>query len=293
MNDAFRDALFTPLRESSQYRLAAIVELGRLSEQGRERLASKCPGRLWSLLQQSDFKNLLSVSPCLCVPREGASLEGQWDFFWMLNELAMQGICGWIVSKLPAAALLEHLGQANIVRAADGHRYLLRYHTEHSLKVLHARRDLPDIAHWLAPIHSWWVPYPDHQKQSWQCLSGGDLPAGKRLSGLALDQACWHALSGEPLSQRLAEQLKSTLAASGMPARCHGVRLGLAQHHLAQARAAGLTRQADLITYVNCMAIHESTLKTCAAWQHALDQARANTRLLADALAQANIHSLQ
>lgn len=209
----------------------------------------------------------------------------------MLNELAMQGICGWIVSKLPAAALLEHLGQANIVRAADGHRYLLRYHTEHSLKVLHARRDLPDIAHWLAPIHSWWVPYPDHQKQSWQCLSGGDLPAGKRLSGLALDQACWHALSGEPLSQRLAEQLK----AHWPPAVCLPVvtacALGLPNTILLK-RAAGLTRQADLITYVNCMAIHESTLKTCAAWQHALDQALANTRLLADALAQADIQSL-
>lgn len=275
--------LLTSLRESEHYRLSAIVEMARLTKDGREALTQASGQQRWPLLLQAQFSNLREIGPWLFTSRPGAPLAGQHDFFGRLNQLAGDAVCGWIVSALPPAELARHLSQANTVSAPDGGTYLLRYHTEHTLLCLHTRRDLPGVAQWLAPIKEWWFPAANPLRRTWQRLPGYDRPLSVPALSIELDQACWEALAGEPLSHCLANQLQAPLQVAGKES-CHGTRLGQVQLHLAKARELGLTDQADLIDYVTCMVLEGDALRNLPAWQEALQEARVEGRRLLDAL---------
>lgn len=284
MKGSFDDRLFDPLIQPGQYRLAAIIERSQLTPKSNDELVSLCQNRLWPLLQQREFSNLRMIGPCLAAPRDSATPQNQSDFFQYLSRLGGDAVCGWIVSSLPAAGLADHLAQANSVLAPDGQRYLLRYHTEKALRTLYGRMDLPDISEWVAPILNWWVPTPHAERVAWGCLKGHNRPAVRRVNGLKLDQACWDALAEDPLSHRLAEQLKQSMAVAGLPERCHVVRLGLAQKYLAQARQAGFVHQADLITYVTIKTLEGNQLTSTPAWQAAIDSALSQSQALSESL---------
>ncbi|NER59572.1 DUF4123 domain-containing protein [Pseudomonas sp. MAFF212428] len=279
MSASFATELFRPLQEAQRYQLTGIVEMARLSVTERRVVTNAVDPQRWPLLQQAQFSNLREVGPWLFAPRPGASLAGQHDFFANLNRMAGDAVCGWIVSALPPAELAQHLSHANTISAPDGERYLLRYHTEHSLTCLHACRDLPGVAQWLAPIKDWWFPAANPSRKTWQRLTGYDRSPLTPALGIELDQACWEALAGDPLSHRLADQLQAPLSAAGQQS-CHGVRLGVVQRHLAKARELGLKRQADLIDYVTCMALEGDVLVNLPAWQEALLEARTEGRRL-------------
>ncbi|WP_288376359.1 DUF4123 domain-containing protein [uncultured Pseudomonas sp.] len=291
MKDLFVEKLLRPLRQAEGYRLSAVLELSQLSTEQLESLAQREHGILCPLMQQDELSNLRPFGTGLYAANTDANLQNQSDLFWQLSEFAADAICGWIISSLPTAALATHLAQANTVRAPDGQRYLLRYHTEQCLRVLHARKDLPKIVEWFAPIHSWWVPYPDANEETWCCLMGGDRSATEELNDLTLDPACWEALAGDPLEHRLADQLKSSLAASGQAKQCHSVRLGRVRKYLAAAREAGFIEQQDLITYVTYSELLGDRLTLDPIWQAAMKESLEQRQPFAHRL-QTHLHRL-
>lgn len=282
MSASFARELFRTLQEVEGYQLNGIVEMARLPAAERETVKEAFEQQGWPLLQQAQFSNLREIGPWLFSPRPGAPLAGQHEFFGNLNRIAGDAVCGWIISGLSPSELALHLSHANIVRAPDGDSYLLRYHTEHTLMCLHTRRDLPGVAQWLAPIKDWWFPAANPSCKTWQRLPGYDHRPLVPAISIELDQACWEALAGDPLSHCLAGQLQASLNAAGHES-CHGVRLGLVQQHLAKARELGLTGQMDLIDYVTCMVFEGDALGKLPAWQEALRQARTEGRRLLDA----------
>lgn len=291
MKDLFVEKLLRPLRQAEHYRLSAVLELSRLSTGQVESLVKRERGILCPLMQQDELSNVRQFGTGLYAATTNTTLQGQSDFFWELSEFATDAICGWIISALPAAALATHLAQANTVLAPDGQRYLLRYHTEQCLRVLRARKDLPGIVEWFAPIHSWWVPYPDADEEIWCCLMGGDRSATDELKNLTLDHACWEALAGDPLEHQLANQLKSSLTASGQPEQCHGVRLGRVRKYLAAARETGFIEQQDLITYVTYSALLGDRLTLDPIWQAAMKESLEQRLPLAQRL-ETHLHPL-
>ncbi|PYB79770.1 DUF4123 domain-containing protein [Pseudomonas soli] len=290
MNGSFYDQLLMPLYQSDRYRLSAILELSRLDDEQLKKLAQRKEA-LHSLMPQQALGNLGQIGTVLCASNASSSLQGQSDFFWQFAGLFNDAVCGWVVSALPAERLAAHLAQASTLLAPDGHRYLLRFHTEQCLHVLHSRQDLPDIVEWLAPVHTWWAPCPDASRRLWYDFAGGDRLEVSALSGLRLDQRCWEALAEDPLAYRLADQLKHALRASGEPEQCHVVRLGIAQKLLAFAREAGFARQEDLITYVTFVALKGEHLMGDPAWQIAMNDALDKQRSLAESV-QTHLHEL-
>ncbi|MCW2271677.1 hypothetical protein D3C77_05930 [compost metagenome] len=284
MTYALKDHLFARLRESERYRLTAIVEMARLPTSIREHLVNYASTSSWPLLQQPEFTQLQPIGPWLFAARPGATLHGQNDFYGTLGPIAGDAVCGWLISAMPPAQLVTHLSHANTVIAPDGGKYLLRYHTAHTLMTLHARRDLPGIATWLMPIHSWWIPATCSTHNEWQCVSGSDLIPDQHLPPIQLDLRCWDALAGDPLGYQLADLLEQPLAAKGIEDNGHITRLGLAQHHLAKARELGLNSQDDLIGYVTFKALQDDALSELPAWQTALKEALDQKRPFAEAL---------
>lgn len=273
MKDNFFEQLFLPLRQAEHYRICAVLELSKLSTEQWESLVQQEHRILCPLMQQDEFSNLRRCGTGLYAVTANITLQSQSDLFWQLRSFAADAIRGWIVSSLPTAALAKHLAQANVVLAPDGQRYLMRYHTEHCLRVLHARTDLPDIVEWFAPIHSWWVPYPDVNEEMWGCLMGGDRHPTRAFKNITLDAACWEALAGDPLEHRLADQLESSLTESGQANQSHSVRLGRVRKYLATAREAGFIEQQDLITYVTYLALLGDRLTLDPIWQAAIEEA--------------------
>lgn len=272
------------LRESPAYRLAGLVEMSRLEPAERSALRETHRGNAWPLLQQPELANLREIGPWLFGTKPDADLQGQSDFYSALGRTAGDALCGWIVSALPPARLAEHLSKAAVVEGPDDASYMLRYHTEHALPILHARHDLPGIAEWLAPIRSWWVALADPQHRAWRRLSGYDKPEHLHVPPIRIDQDCWDMLAGDPLLYRLADQLKAPLQAVGAKENCQSTRLGLVRQYLEQARQHGLTRQADLVDYVTLMALQGPALHNTPAWQQALSDALNHGRPLAEAL---------
>ncbi|MFB4394986.1 MULTISPECIES: DUF4123 domain-containing protein, partial [unclassified Pseudomonas] len=292
MKNDFETEILLPLRESDRYQLAAILELSRLDAEQLEALAQYQNRACWSLMQQDELSNLRRFGPAVYAPTVIGTPQGQSDFFWQVKQFASHAIGGWVVSSLKGAELARHLAQANNILAPDGKRYLLRYHTQQCLKVLSSRMDLPDLREWFAPLHSWWVPYPDAETATWFRISGYDRPAARALNGLALDQRCWQALVADSLSYRLADQLEHGLEASGKPAQCHGLRLGMAQKHLVLARQAGFVEQHDLLTYATCMALQGERLAPDPIWHTTVKQALATRQPLIELLQAHLPHSL-
>lgn len=282
MPSPFVRALVEVLRTSDRYRLNAIVEMANLSPQVQEKLTQHYSQRCWSLLQQAQFSNLRTVGPWLFGSRPGSDVSAQYDFQWQLEEGAAGAVCGWIVSALPPAPLARHLSQANIVTGADGHAYLLRYHTAAALQVLDKRRELPGVSEWLAPIHHWWAPVAHPHKKLWLQIAGGDQPQAVHVPPITLDEDCWAALAGDPLSYQIAEMLKDEQSCPALTAACHGTRVGLIQHYLDQAREQGLDRETDLITYVLMMARDGEQLRELPAWHDAIAATREQRTSLFD-----------
>ncbi|MFP3994816.1 DUF4123 domain-containing protein [Pseudomonas capeferrum] len=282
MPSPFVRALVEVLRTSDRYRLSAIVEMADLSPQIREELTEYYSGRCWPLLQQAQFSNLRAVGPWLFGSRPGSDVSAQYDFQWQLEQGAVGAVCGWIVSALPPGLLARHLSQANIVTGADGQAYLMRYHTAAALGVLAAHRQLPGVSEWLAPIYHWWAPVADPHKTLWLKIAGGNQAPPAHITPITLDDNCWAALAGDPLSYQLAEVLKGEQSCPTLAAACHGTRVGLIQHYLDQAREQGLDREEDLITYVLMTACDGEQLSTSPAWQEAIAATREQRTALID-----------
>ncbi|WP_410481940.1 DUF4123 domain-containing protein [Pseudomonas plecoglossicida] len=274
MPSPFVRAVVEALRASDRYRLSAIVEMANLSPQIRETLTQHYSGRCWPLLQQAQFSNLRTVGPWLFGSRPGSDVSAQYDFQWQLEQGAPGAVCGWIVSALPPTQLAQHLSHANIVIGADGHSYLLRYHTVAALQVLDTHRDLPGVSEWLAPVCHWWVPVAHPNKRLWLQISGGDQPQSTQVPPITLAEDCWAALAGDPLSYQLAELLKDEQSCPALSANCPGTRLGLIQYYLQQAREQGLEREEDLLSFVLMMAREGEQLSQSPAWQNAIAATR-------------------
>lgn len=285
MSNKFKDHLFRPLHACERNQLIGVVELARLSPASHQRYWHTLRNQSWSILQQPELAHLQPYGACLCSHRPDATLHAKNDFYGLLTQVAEEALCGWIISSLPAEPLLIHLMQANHVIAPDGESYLLRFHIPHSLQVLHARQDLPGLAQWWAPVHSWWIPIGIHGgAPTWSCLPGHDRPPATDSLILELDEPCWEALAGDPLSQQLTEQLKAFMSTPTKAQTSHSICLGRVQQHLSKARELGLTRQTDLGQYVTCMVLGGAGLPDSPAWQKALDDARNQTSTLAQAL---------
>lgn len=267
-----------------RYRLTGIVEISRLSERDRSELLRRIKEYALPLLQQPEFANLQALGPRLITPAPDYGLDGQWGNYWDVEHYGKEGICAWIVSSMPPPELLVHLSQANRTVAPDGNSYLLRWHIARSLQALHARRDLPAVREWLAPIHKIWLPVPDPGRERWVCLEGEDRAPISQGNAFELDSACWQALTGDPLEYTLADAIGTAMAAAGMTGQCHTIRLGIARAHLRAARKAGLSRQQDLISYVTMMTLNGDALAESAAWTQAVAEASELKRPLADAL---------
>ncbi|EHK62837.1 DUF4123 domain-containing protein [Achromobacter arsenitoxydans] len=284
MMTPFAQGLIAQLRESSSYRLMAIVEMARLPEEERQKLRDQFPDSTHPLLSQDCFANIRDIGPWLFSSGPNADLQSQYDFHCRLTELAGDALCGWLVSAMAFATLAGHLSQAAIAQAPDGSAYMLRFHTEKALSILHARRDLPGIAQLLGPIRAWWVVEPHPAQKAWRQFLGDGRPQDYGAPQIRLDQACWDALTGDPLSYQLAEQLREPLAARVGPEDCHGTRLGRVSTLLAEARGHGLNDPADLSDYVTLIAQHGDRLRGASAWLAALDDARDGSKPLAVAL---------
>lgn len=282
MMSPFINAVVTALRESPRYRLSAIIEMARLSSAARGKLKEHYAERCWPLLQQEQFANLRDVGPWLFGARPGSEVSGQYDFLCNLGEAAGPEICGWITSALPPEQLARHLSHASMVSGTDGHPYMLRYHTPSAMRVLSARRDLPGITDFLAPIQYWWVPVVHPQTPRWCSIPGYDRPDADRPIILALDEACWEALAGDPLSHRIAEILKHEPSSPGLPEHGHSERLGLIQYYLNEGREQGLSREDDLITYVSLLARYGEKTTNTPGWPAALADACDNRSSFAD-----------
>lgn len=274
MPSPFIRAMVEALRRSDRYRLSAVVEMAKLSPEIRQTLTRHYSGRCWPLLQQAQFSNLRTAGPWLFGSRPGSDVSAQYDFQWQLEQGAPGAVCGWIVSALPPVRLAQHLSQANIVTGADGHSYLLRYHTAAALQMFDNHRDLPGVSEWLAPVCQWWVPVAHPDKRLWLQISGGDQPQATQATPITLTEDCWAALAGDPLSYQLAELLKDEQSCPALPTNCHGTRLGLIQFYLNQAHEQGLAREEDLLSYVLMMAREGDQLRQSAAWQDAITATR-------------------
>ncbi|HBO0987440.1 TPA: DUF4123 domain-containing protein [Pseudomonas aeruginosa] len=279
----FAKDLVEHLRQAPNHQLSAIVEMAGLGVPDRQPLLDRYRESARPLLYQECFSNLREVGPWLFSPGMPVNIQSQYDFHCSLTDMAGDAICGWLISALEPSRLADHLGQATTAQGPDGATYMLRFHTEQAFPVLHARHDLPGITHLLAPIRSWWVMEPHPEHKAWRHYTGYDQPQYCGVPLIHLDQACWNALAGDPLSYRLADQLHEPLAAV-LTENCHGTRLGRVRKLLAQAREHGLKRPGDQGDYVTLLTLHEQELQASAAWQEALAEARAEGRPLALAL---------
>ncbi len=279
----FAHGLVEQLRQAPNHRLSAIVEMARVPAAERQRLTERYGETVYPILYQECFSNLRDIGPWLFSPGQSADLQSQYDFHCTLTETAGDALCGWLVSAQEPSKLANHLGQGTTARGPDGGIYLLRFYTEQAFPVLHARYDLPGIAHLLAPVLSWWMMEPHPEHRAWRHYAGYDQPQYCGVPLIQLDQACWDALAGDPLSYHLADQLKETLAAS-LSDNCHGTRLGRVRKLLAEAQETGLSRPGDQSDYVTLLALHGQELQTTPAWQESLAEARDGGRPLALAL---------
>lgn len=289
MSNPFLTALVDTLRESPDYQLTAIIEVAMLSSTARGAIISAYAERCWPLLQQQHFSNIRHLGPHLFGPCPESTLLAQREFQCGIEGRAGNALCGWIISALPHALLAEHLSHANVATGADGHAYLLRYHTGSALLALDARRDLPGVVDLLSPIRSWWVPVADPQKQLWRQVVGYDRPKVARARPISLDKACWEVLAGDPLSHRLDELLMTEKPDPALPYYCHGTRLGLIQHYLTLARKQGLSRDDDLLTYVLMIARNGEGLTNMPEWHQALSACREHGKPLSESV-QACLH---
>lgn len=279
----FSESVVNELRGLPDHRLTAIVEMSRLEAAAKTQLMDRCSGS--PLLRRRELENLRDIGPWLFATHaQHNTLQAQYDFLCEAAEIAGDSICAWLTSAMPAPDLAEHLGQATTARGPDGATYLLRFHTELAFPVLHARRDLPGIADWLAPVRSWWIVYPHKERKAWKHFSGHNLADPLRAWAIQLDESCWEALAGDPLTYRLAEQLREPLERQGVHENCHGSRLGRVRDLLAQADRVGLSRQGDRIDYVTLMALQGKALEGTTVWSKALQEAKDLRAPLAQAL---------
>lgn len=286
MLSPFVNALVTELEKAPSYQLSAVVEMATLSPSAQRMFNRHYATYRWPLLQHPELANLQAISPWLFATRPDASVNAQYEFQGQLEHYGEDAVCGWIISTLAPNLLARHLSQAGVVVGPDGHSYLLRYHTAASLKVLNQRRDLPGVKQWLAPVHQWWVQQPSANptERVWAPVLGDDRPQFTPVPRLRLDQACWTALAGDPLSYRLAELLRDEPNLPRFEHACQGTRVGLIDLYLAQARKHGLLHEQDLITYVLVMARSGETFASTPGWQQALKATREHRTPLLEAL---------
>lgn len=278
----FSESVVNELRQLPDHGLTAIIEMARMKADVRRHLMERFSG--WPLLQQRALENLREIGPWLFTPSAQNNLQGQYDFLCDVAGIAGDAVCVWLTSAMSPPQLAEHLGHATTAKGPDGATYLLRFHTELAFPVLHARQDLPGISDWLAPVRSWWLVFPHRERKAWKHFTGHGSTKPYRTPVIQLDESCWEALAGDPLTYRLADQLRAPLEKKGDRENCHGTRLGLVHDLLAEADRIGLSRQSDRIDYVTLMALQGKALEGSPAWNDALHEAKALREPLAQAL---------
>ncbi|MCU1720353.1 DUF4123 domain-containing protein [Pseudomonas sp. 5P_5.1_Bac1] len=281
----FAEELMGQLHKAPNLRLTAIVEMARVPLPARQRLIERFAQTAYPILYQQCFANLRDIGPWLFSSGEHLSLDSQYDFHCTLVEIAGDVPCAWLVSALEPSRLANHLGQAATARGPDGASFLLRFYSEQAFPMLQARHDLPGIAELLAPIHSWWALEPHDERNAWRHYEGHNRPDHYGIPPIRLDQACWDALTGSPLRFQLCDLLQQERT-PGKTENGHAIRLARVQQLLAEARQCGLHRPADQKDYVIFLTRHGSDLRTNAAWQAALTDARDDAKPLAQALKQ-------
>ncbi|MGF6394176.1 DUF4123 domain-containing protein [Pseudomonas plecoglossicida] len=279
----FATELVEQLRQAPDHRLMAIVELARLQDSERQQLQDRFADDALPILYHEQFTHLRHIGPWLFSPGQQTDLQSQYDFHCTLTEMAGDALCGWLVSAQTPSRLVHHLGQGITACGPDGDTFLLRFYTEQAFPILHARHDLPGIAHLLAPIRSWWIMEPHSEHKAWRHFAGYDLPQFCGVPLIQLDQTCWDALDGDPMSYHLADQLQELLGAS-LSENCHGARIGHVRKLVTEAREKGLTRPGDQSEYVTLLTQRGPDLLASLAWQEALAEARDHGRPLAIAL---------
>ncbi|WP_321870614.1 DUF4123 domain-containing protein [Paraburkholderia tropica] len=285
MSTSFTDLLFDDLRVSSTCTVTGLVEMSRLDPAKREKLLLQHDGNAWPLLSQPEFENLRMIGPWAFGPGTRTSLDGQHQFYRNLSRQAGDAICGWITSELPLDQLALHLAGANIAYTPDGERYLLRYHTEVALPVLHEQRQQPGVRALFAPVTTWWYPLAHASRAAWKAVRGEKMLHAPAIAPITLDEHVWTALAGDPLAYVLADRLGKTIEAERPEANCYGIRLGVVQRSLAEARQRGLTRTGDLGDYVTFMVQqgHVPALDSDPHWTSAIEAAKSGGPSLAQA----------
>lgn len=274
------DSIFRYLRQSDRYRLTALVELSTVSGLEDHFFWKAYSEHTYPLLLQPEFANLRDTGPHLFSVKPDASPNYQYGFHNALSKVIGNSITCWIISKIQAPELAEHLSQACTLLAPDGDDYLLRFHTPKALCTLHTHRYLPSISNWLKPIHSLWLPFEDQ----WSALPGGNGEALRTGVPFMLNEACWAELTGEPLMFRLADTLAQAMSSGPK-------RLGLRGEHIwevlrlkGEAERSGLTRLNDIVDYITLTVLKGSELSRSAAWKDSLADALAHKAPLAQAL---------
>ncbi|HCN46720.1 MAG TPA: DUF4123 domain-containing protein [Pseudomonas sp.] len=279
----FAERLMDQLYEASNLRLTAIVELARVPLEARQRLMERFAHDAFPLLHQPCFANLRDIGPWLFCSGDYLSLDGQYDFHCTLSEIAGDVPSAWLISAMEPSRLANHLGQGTIVRGPQGDTCLLRFYSEQAFPVLHARHDLIGISELLSPIKSWWSMVPHADKLVWCHYACHNQPNRFGVPPIRLDQACWDALNGDPLTYRLAEQLQASLMTLSSDSK-HGTRLAHVRKLLGEARTHGLSRPEDLGEYVILLTRHGQDLRDAPLWQAVLADVRDNGHPLAQTL---------
>lgn len=268
------------LQQSDSYRLTALVEPSVVSVAEDDFYWKAYSEYTYPLLVQPEFANLRDTGPHLFSAKPQASINQQYGFHNCLSQLIGDAITGWIISKMPAPDLAQHLSQACTVLAPDGDDYLLRFHTPTALCTLHTHRYLPSVSNWLQPLHSVWVRFEDQ----WSALPGGNGTAPKTGAPFMLNEACWAELKSEPLLFRLADTLEQALG--NCPERRHsrGMRIWEVCRLKCEAERSGLTRLNDIVDYITLTVLRGPELSRSAAWTDSLAEARDHKAPLGQAL---------
>ncbi|MDR2625787.1 MAG: DUF4123 domain-containing protein [Zoogloeaceae bacterium] len=258
--------------------LAAIIDVGRLSEEERGKVQRKLKKfQQQFLLAEPELQELAPVGAILvsCLPRDPL------QHFQLLDDFCADSpdiISAWIASALPPQRMAEHLRQSTLAWDAQKRRYLLRYYDPLITPVLYRVSPVEWVRWFFGPMIAWWYAVATPEGECWSRLKGGAWLAETKPVPLVLTEELWEALMRDPLPYRLLHGLEE-IAPEVFAGECYGVRLTRIEGLLEDARQRGLTKQNDLITYVMACARHPERHEDLR-WQSAVQSAAAGLRPL-------------
>jgi hypothetical protein len=253
--------------------LAAIIEMGRLSEEEREKVQCKLKRfQQHALLVIPDFPEFTPTGAVLvsCLPRDPL------QHFQLLEDFcagSLDTISAWIASTLPPQRMAEHLTQSTFAWDTQKRRYLLRYYASPVTPVLYRIAPVEWIRWFFGPMIAWWYAEATPEGECWSRLKGGAWLAEREPVPLVLTEELWEALERDPLPYRLVNFVEEKYPAL-LKDDCYGVRVTKIEAMLQEARAQGLEKQKDLTIYV-LMLLEEPERASDPRWHTALQMAAA------------------